>query len=56
MEFFTDDGHVRKIQGEDMIVLLYLEVHPIYSQHDKYTRKRNSFLDTLADISAQFLI
>ena len=52
MEFFTDDGHVRKIQGEDMIVLLYLEVHPNYSQHDKYTRKRNSFLDTLADISA----
>ena len=35
-----------------MIVLLYLEVHPNYSQHDKYTRKRNSFLDTLVDISA----
>lgn len=57
MEFFTDDGHIREILSEEnVIVLLYLEVHPIYSQHDKYTRKRNSFLDTLADIFQQFLI
>ena len=57
METFTDDGGVRnmienKTLDDRWIVLLYLEVHPNYLQHDKYTRKRNSFLDTLADISA----
>ena len=52
MEAFTDDGHVSELAGPDYRVLLYLEIHPDYLQHDKYTRKKHSFLDVLADISA----
>ena len=53
MDTFTDDGHVSKlVNPNDFKVLLYLEIHPDYLQHDKYTRKKNSFLDVLADISA----
>ena len=58
METFTDDGHVSKMvydtENPNRVfkLLLYLEIHPDYLEHDKYTRKKNSFLDVLADISA----
>ena len=52
MEIITDDGHVRNSYDGETLVLLYLEIHPDYLQHDKYTRKKHSFLDVSADISA----
>ena len=57
MEVFTDDGHVKtlfdfKYDENDAIILLLLEIHPNQFQHDKYTRKKNSWLDVLADVSA----
>ena len=60
-ETYTDDGHIRNFpsnlwkikdkEGNHFIVLLYL--NNLYAdQYDRYTRKKNSFLDVLADIAA----
>ena len=49
---FTDDGHVKKCWDESHIVLLILEIHPVNSQFDRYTRKENSIWDVLANICA----
>ena len=60
-ETYTDDGHIRNFpsnlwkikdkEGNHFIVLLYLK--NLYAdQYDRYTRKKNSFLDVLADIAA----
>ena len=59
---YTDDGHVRilpdyawqvkDLDGNHFITLLYLESRPNYNQYEKYSRKKISFLDALANVAA----
>ena len=59
---FTDDGHVQRLpdtdwkikdkDGNHFAVLLYVFLMPNYKEYERYSRKKISFLDVLADISA----
>jgi len=61
-DIYTDDGHVKGLpenywkikdsNGNHFALLLYLESAPNMSEYEKYTRKKTSFLDVLADVSA----
>jgi len=61
VELYPDDGHMRKVpanyhvkdlDGNTYMMLLYVQMYPNQLEYDKYTRKAISFLDVLADISA----
>ena len=59
---YTDDGHVKSLpnnywkikdeNGNHFIMLLYLQVFPKSEEYERYSRKKKSPLDILADISA----
>ena len=59
---FTDDGHVQRLpdtewkikdkDGNHFAVLLYVILLRNYKEYERYSRKKISFLDVLADISA----
>ena len=59
---FTDDGHMRFLpqtywnvkdpDGNSFILLLYLQSLPNYKEYEKYTRKKVSVLDILANIAS----
>ena len=61
-ETYTDDGHIRNLptnayeikdkDGNNYIILLFIQNHYLMDQYDRYTRKANSFLDVLADLAA----
>ena len=61
-ETFTDDGHVKNIPETDMRIkdlngnhftlLLYLATYGNPREYERYSRKKISFLDVLADVSA----
>ena len=61
-ETFTDDGHVKNIPETDMRIkdlngnhftlLLYLQSFGNNREYERYSRKKISFLDVLADVSA----
>ena len=61
-QIYTDDGHVgalpdtlwqiKDLNGNHFKVLLYLESHLNYLDYERYTRKKISFLDTLANVAA----
>ena len=61
-ETFTDDGHVKNIPDTDMRIkdlngnhftlLLYLQSFGNNREYERYSRKKISFLDVLADVSA----
>jgi hypothetical protein len=61
VELYPDDGHMRKVpanyhvkdlDGNTYMMLLYVQMYPNQLEYDKYSRKAISFLDVLADISA----
>jgi len=62
IETYTDDGHgaeipntlwkIKDLNGNHFKLLLYLESHLNYLDYEKYTRKKISFLDTLASVAA----
>ena len=59
---FTDDGHLNRMpsnywrikdeNGNRFIMLLYLEIFANTNEYERYSRKKISFLDVLADVSA----
>ena len=59
---FTDDGHMNKfpqnvwkikdLDGNNFILLLYLESMPVKKEYERYTRKAVSVLDILAIIAS----
>ena len=56
---FTDDGHMKNFfedyidkDGNKYILLLFLRSFPIYNEYEKYTRKKVSVLDILANIAS----
>ena len=61
-ETYTDDGHagelpdtkwkIKDLDGNHFKLLLYLESHLNYLDYERYTRKKISFLDTLANVAA----
>ena len=61
-EAFTDDGHMKNLpnydwkikdeNGNHFIMLLYFAISPNPYQYERYSRKKISFLDILADVSA----
>ena len=61
-DIYTDDGHVselpdnnymiKDLDGNHFKLLLYLESHINYLDYERYTRKKNSFLDALASVAA----
>ena len=61
-ETFTDNGHVKNIPETDMRIkdlngnhftlLLYLATYGNPREYERYSRKKISFLDVLADVSA----
>ena len=61
-DIYTDDGHVselpdnnwmiKDLDGNHFKLLLYLESHLNYLDYERYTRKKLSFLDTLASVAA----
>ena len=60
-ETYTDDGHLRNLpnsmkikdeNGNHFIMLLYLDFIPDPTNYERYSRKKISVLDVLADVSA----
>ena len=60
-ETYTDDGHLRNLpnsmnikdeKGNHFIMLLYLDFIPDPTNYERYSRKKISVLDVLADVSA----
>ena len=61
-ETYSDDGHMKTMpdnywrikdeNGNHFILLLYLEVFPQPNEYERYSRKKISVLDILADVSA----
>ena len=61
-EIYSDDGHVgdlpekewkiKDLEGNHFRLLLYLESHPNILDYEKYSRKKISFLDVLANVAA----
>ena len=59
---FTDDGHIQRLpdtewkikdkDGNHFAVFLYLIFRPNLEEYERYSRKKISFLDVLADVSA----